>query len=150
MTDRRRFVGSIAVGLLAAPFSMRAQQPAKIPRVGYVSGTGSATDQGPYVEALRRGLRDLGQIEGRTYSIEYRGAEGKLERVPSLIDELVQLKVDVIVVPLNSALRAAKQATKSIPIILVTGLDPVANGNGRQFGTARRKYYRRRDTDPRI
>ena len=66
--DRRRFVGSIAGGLLAVPLAARAQQSAKIPRVGYVSGTGSATDQGPYVEALRRGLRDLGQIEGGDFS----------------------------------------------------------------------------------
>jgi putative ABC transport system substrate-binding protein len=99
-----------------------------IPRIGYVSGTGSATDRGPYFEALRRGLRDLGQIEGRTFSIEYRGAEGKLDRLPSIMDEFVRLKVDVIVAPFTSAVRAAKQATKTIPIVIVTGLDPVANG----------------------
>jgi len=128
VTDRRRFVGSIAVGLLGVPMSARAQQPAKIPRVGYVSGTGSATEQGPYVEAIRRGLRELGQIEGRTFSIEYRGAEGKLDRVPGIVDDLVQLKVDVIVAPVVTAIRAAKQATKTIPIVIVTGLDPVANG----------------------
>jgi putative ABC transport system substrate-binding protein len=120
-------VGSIAAGLLAVPLAARAQQSAKIPRIGYVSGTGSATDQGPYVEALRQGLRDLGQIEGRTFSIEYRGAEGKLDRVPSIIDELVQLKVDVIVAPITAAVHAAKQATKTIPIVIVTGLDPVAS-----------------------
>ena len=126
--DRRRFVGSIAGGLLAVPLAAPAQQPVKIPRIGYVSGTGSATDQGPYVEALRRGLRDLGQIEGRNFSIEYRGAEGKLDRVPSIINELVQLKVDVIVAPIAAAIRAARQATKTIPVVIVTGLDPVANG----------------------
>jgi putative ABC transport system substrate-binding protein len=108
--------------------SARAPQPAKIPRVGYVSGTGSATEQGPYVEAIRRGLRELGQIEGRTFSIEYRGAEGKLDRVPSIVDELVQLKVDLIVAPVATAIRAAKRATKTIPIVIVTGLDPVASG----------------------
>jgi putative ABC transport system substrate-binding protein len=126
-TDRRRFVGSIAAGLLAVPLTARAQQPTKIPRIGYVSGTGSATDQGPYIEALRQGLRDLGQIEGRNFSIEYRGAEGKLDRVVSIVNELVQLKVAVIVTP-TAAIRAAKQATKTIPIVIVTGLDPVANG----------------------
>ena len=110
------------------PLAARTQQPAKIPRIGYVSGTGSATDQGPYVEVFRQGLRDLGQIEGRNFSIEYRGAEGKLDRVPSIIDEFVQLKVDVIVAPIAAAIRAAKQATKTIPIVIVTGLDPVANG----------------------
>jgi len=75
---RRSFLGSIAGALLAVPIAARGQRRVKISRVGYVSGTGSATDQGPYVEALRRGLRDLGQIEGRSFSIEYRGAEGKL------------------------------------------------------------------------
>jgi len=126
--DRRRFIGSFASGLLAVPLVARAQQSVKIPRIGYVSGTGSAADQGPYVEALRQGLRDLGRIEGRNFSIEYRGAEGHLDRVPSIVDELVQLKVDVIVAPIASAVRAAKQATKTIPIVIVTGLDPVASG----------------------
>jgi putative ABC transport system substrate-binding protein len=126
--DRRSFAASIAGGLLAVAFAARAQWRAKIPRVGYVSGTGSATDQGPYVEALRQGLRDLGQIEGRSFSIEYRGAEGKLERVTNLIDELAALKVDVIVAPSPGAVRAAQQATNTIPIVMVTGLDPVANG----------------------
>jgi putative ABC transport system substrate-binding protein len=126
--DRRRFVGSIAGGLIVVvPLAGRAQS-ARIPRIGYVSGTGSFADQGPYVEALRRELRDLGQIEGRDYAIEYRGAEGKLDRVPSHIDELVRLKVDVIVAPIAAAVRAAKLATKTIPIVMVTGIDPVASG----------------------
>lgn len=126
--DRRRFVGSIAGGLIVfVPLAVRAQS-AKIPRIGYVSGTGTAADQGPYVAALRRGLRDLGQIEGRDYAIEYRGAEGKLDAVPIQIDELVRLKVDIIVAPIPPAIRAAKQATKTIPIVIVTGLDPVASG----------------------
>lgn len=126
--DRRRFVGSIAGGLIVVvPCAGRAQS-AKIPRIGYVSGTGSISDQGPYVEALRRGMRDLGQIEGRDYAIEYRGAEGKLDHVPSQIDELVRLNVDVIVAPIPAAVRAAKLATKTIPIVMVTGLDPVAGG----------------------
>jgi putative ABC transport system substrate-binding protein len=128
MMDRRRFVGSMAGGLLAVPRATRAQHPAKIPRIGYVSGTGSASDQGPYVEALRQGLRDLGQVEGRNFSIAYRGAEGKLNRVLSIVDELVRLKVDVIVAPFPAAIHAAKQATRTIPIVIVTGLDPVANG----------------------
>jgi putative ABC transport system substrate-binding protein len=104
-----------------------AQQAAKVPRIGYISGTGSSSDQGPYVEALRQGLRDLGYVEGKNILIEYRGAEGKLDRIPILVNELVQLKVEVLVVPILSAARAAKQATKSIPIVAVTG-DPVAAG----------------------
>jgi putative ABC transport system substrate-binding protein len=104
-----------------------AQQATKIPRIGYVSGTGNPSDPGPYVEALRQGLRDLGHFDGKNILIEYRGAEGKLDRIPSLIAELVQLNVDVLVVVTLSSIRAAKQATKTIPIVMVTG-DPVTSG----------------------
>src|SRR5262249_46289804 len=69
-------------------------QKSKIPRVGYISGTGSESNPGTYVEALRQGLRDLGYVDGKNIAIEYRGAEGKLERVPSLVTELVRLEVD--------------------------------------------------------
>ncbi|MBM2805219.1 MAG: transporter substrate-binding protein, partial [Deltaproteobacteria bacterium] len=62
-----------------------AQQPAKIPRIGYVSGTGSATNQGPYVEALRQGMREFGYAEGKHFVIEYRGAEGKRDRIAALV-----------------------------------------------------------------
>jgi putative ABC transport system substrate-binding protein len=106
-----------------------AQQPAKIPRIGYVSLTGHLSNQGPYFEALRQGLRDLGHVDGKNTVIEYRGAEGKTDRIPGLVNELVQLQVDVLVVPTApSAIRAAKQATKTIPIVMVTQLDPVATG----------------------
>jgi putative tryptophan/tyrosine transport system substrate-binding protein len=105
-----------------------AQQPTKISRVGYVSGTGDASNQGPFVEALRQGLRDLGYVEGKNFIIEYRGAEAKLDRVPSFIREFIQLKVDIIVAPIPGAIRAAKEATNTIPIVMVTGIDPVANG----------------------
>lgn len=105
-----------------------AQQSGRVPRIGYVSGTGDAVNQGPYVEALRQGLRDLGYIEGRNISIEYRGAEGNLDRIPSLIAEFVKLKLDAIVAPVPAAIRAAKQATSTIPIVMVAGIDPVANG----------------------
>ena len=112
--------------LLTPSFLAHAQQPTAIPRIGYVSGTGNATNQGPYVKALREGLHELGHIEGKTFVIEYRGAEGQIERVPSLVAELVQLKVDLLVVPVF--VRAAKQATKTIPIVMVSGSDPVASG----------------------
>ena len=86
----------------------QAQQPTKLARIGYVSGTGSPSDPGPYVEALRQGLRDLGHIDGKNIVIEYRGAEGKPDRFPSLVNELVQLKVDVLVVPTLPAILAAR------------------------------------------
>ena len=125
--------GNISVWLLAtvllttAP-PAEAQSQAKIPRIGYVSGTGDSSNPGPYVEALRQGLRDLGYVEGKNFVIEYRGAEGKPDRTPSLVTELVQLKVDVLVVPTALSIFAAKQATKTIPIIMVTQVDPIATG----------------------
>ena len=108
--------------------SVFAQQPAKVPRIGYVSGTGESVDPGPYVEALRQGLRDLGYIEGKNILIESRSMEGTVDSIPSLVGELVQLKVDVLVVVPLLAIRAAKQATKTIPIVMVTAVDPVATG----------------------
>ena len=104
-----------------------AQQPVKIPRIGYISGTGNETNQGPYVEALRQGLRELGYIEGKNFTIEYRGAEGKTDRIPSLTIELIERQVNVLIVATLPAILAAKQATKTTPIIMVATLDPVAN-----------------------
>jgi len=127
----------LALGsLLLAPCSplvpsgslAQAQQSTRIPRIGYVSGSGNASDQGPYVEALRQGLRDLGYVEGKNFVIEYRGGEGKPDRIPALAIELVKLKVDVLVLPTYSSVRAAKGSTKTIPIVMVTQLDPVATG----------------------
>jgi putative ABC transport system substrate-binding protein len=93
-----------------------------------VSGTGDPSNPGPYVEAFRQGLRDLGYIEGKNIVIEYRGAEGKPDRISSLVAELVQLRVDVLVSGNFAVARAAKQATETIPIVMVTNQDPVATG----------------------
>jgi ABC-type uncharacterized transport system substrate-binding protein len=112
--------------LFALSFPADAQQPAKVPRIGYVSGTGDPKTPGPQVEAFRRGLLDLGYIEGKNIQVEYRYVEGKLDRVPSLVTELVQLQVDVLVTGNSSAIRAARQATKTIPIVMVVVEDPVA------------------------
>ena len=103
-----------------------AQQPKKVPRIGYVSSGDPSTE--PRLAAFRRGLRDLGYIEGKNILIEYRYAEGKPDEVPGLVAELVQLKVDVIVIGFLPAIHAAKQATKTIPIVMVTPVDPVASG----------------------
>jgi putative ABC transport system substrate-binding protein len=126
----KRKLGSFALSvmLLALCASAEAQQPKKVARIGYVSGTGDSSNPGPYVAALRQGLRDLGYIEGKNIVIKYRGAEGKLERIPVIVAEHVQLKVDVLVVLIPQAIRAAKQATKTIPIVMVTQEDPVAAG----------------------
>ena len=120
------FIWLLPIVLLLAGFPLEAQQSTKIPRIGYVSGTGSSSDPGPYIEALRQGLRDLGHIDGKNIIIEFRGAEGKRTRIPSLVAELVQLKVDVLVSGNFPAASAAKQITKTIPIVMVTNEDPVA------------------------
>ncbi len=93
----------LTIVLLTTASSSQAQQPMKVPRIGYVSGTGNSSNPGPYVEALRQGLRDLGYVDGKNIVIEYRGAEGKGEPIPSLVNELVQLKVDVLVVPASTS-----------------------------------------------
>ena len=105
--------------LLAICPSAKAQRPKKIPRIGYLSGAGDPSNPGPNVEAFRRGLQELGYIEGKNILVEYRYIEGKRDRVPSLVAELVQLKVDVLVSPNLPSIRAAKQATKTIPIVMV-------------------------------
>jgi putative tryptophan/tyrosine transport system substrate-binding protein len=114
--------------LFALCFSADAQQPKKIPRIGYLSASGDAKNPGPLVQAFRQGLRDLGYIETKNILVEYRYLEGKSEATPRLVGELVQLKVDVLVLGPQPAIRAAKQATKSIPIVMVTSQDPVAAG----------------------
>ena len=118
----------VAVGMLAVAVMAEAQQPKKVPRLGYVTGGGDANNPGPNAEAFRQGLRDLGYIEGKNILVEYRYAEGISDRMPSLVAELVQLKVDVVVAAALPAISAAKQATKSIPIVMVTTQDPVARG----------------------
>jgi len=119
---------SLAVLLLSCVHLAEAQQPKKIPRIGYLSGAGDPSNPGPNVEAFRRGLQELGYIEGKNILVEYRYIEGKRDRVPSLVAELVQLKVDVLVSPNLPSIRAAKQATKTIPIVMVINWDPVAEG----------------------
>ena len=114
--------------LLALCVFADAQQPAKIPRIGYLSGTFDPSNPGPYVEALRQGLRERGYIEGKNFLIEYRGAEGKFETIPAIVAELVRLKVDVLVLPLVGAIEAGRKATTTIPIVMITQVDPVQAG----------------------
>jgi putative ABC transport system substrate-binding protein len=118
-------LGSWSALLFALTFSADAQQPKKIPRIGFIAGVGP---ERPNVEAFRQGLRDLGYLEGKNLLVEYRYIEGKLDQVPGFVTELMQLKVDVLVVGVLPAIRAAKQATKTIPIVMVTLQDPVTTG----------------------
>src|SRR5882762_3779733 len=116
----------LTLSLTLAPLAAEAQQAGKIDRIGYLSPSPAAAN--PLSEAFRQGLRDLGYVEGRNLVIEYRDAEGKSERFPALAAELVALKVDVIVASSTSAALAAKQATRSLPIVFTAATDPVASG----------------------
>ena len=120
---------SLALGaLLWALGSLAdAQQQAKVPRIGYL-GTASASANLVRIEAFRQGLRELGYVEGKSIVIEYRWAEGKLDRIPALAAELVRLKVDIIVASGTTSTRAAKEATVTIPIVMGFNNDPVGNG----------------------
>jgi len=112
--------------LFALCFPAEAQQPARIPRIGILL-VSSASSLSARVEAFRRRLRELGYVEGKNIVIEYRYAEGKLERLPDLAAELVRLKVDVIVT-VGSAILAAKKASATIPIVFGNAADPVGEG----------------------
>jgi len=116
----------VVVVLLAVAVIAEAQQPAGIPRIGILL-VSSASSLSARVEAFRRRLRELGYVEGKNIVIEYRYAEGKLERLPDLAAELVRLKVDVIVT-VGSAILAAKKASATIPIVFGNAADPVGEG----------------------
>jgi putative tryptophan/tyrosine transport system substrate-binding protein len=119
----------VAAVLLALGVRAEAQQPKKDPRIGYLSG-GDAVGESTRAEAIRQALRERGYIEGQNIAIEYRYAEGKVDRFSELAAELVRLKVDIIVVAGgNRIIMAAKNATKTIPIVMTgAGIDPVEAG----------------------
>ena len=110
--------------LLTTAAAAEAQQPAKIPRIGYLVSSTTSTRQ----EAFQRGLRELGYVAGKNIVIERRDAEGKLDRLPFLAAELVHLQVEVIVTAGGITTRAAKEATNTIPIVMAQDTDPVGNG----------------------
>lgn len=130
--DRREFIGSVAGGLLALPLSTTAQQPGKVPVVGVLNiavGPRSTT-----VDAARQGLRDLGYIEGQTIVLEVRFAGGKPEAFPAFAVDLVRRKVDVLLVSGPAAVRAAADATSTIPIVALDyESNPVQAGFARSF-----------------
>ena len=124
---RRRELMLLLGGALTAPLRARAQQAGKVYRIVFM-GDGPAVYPDA-IEALRQGLRDLGYVEGRNIAFEYRWAEGKPERMRELAEELVRLKVDVIVVPGSIYTEAVKRATSTIPIVFLGHADPVATGH---------------------
>src|SRR5437588_4300345 len=127
MMRRRDFIALVGSGAIAWPLAARAQQPGKLPTIGYL-GANSPSDQAPWTAAFVQRLRELGWIEDRTVAIEYRWAEGRNERVEQFIAEFVRLNVDVIVTHANALVAAAKQATSVIPIVFGAAGDPVGAG----------------------
>src|SRR5215471_19639754 len=125
--DRRTFIGAVGSSFVITSRAATAQQPAKVYRLGYLS-TPTRQSVERVVEAFVRKLRELGWVEGLNLVIEYRWAEGNVERLPELAAELVQLKVDIIVAPAGSAALAAKNATSVIPIVMIFTGDPVQLG----------------------
>src|SRR5712692_172897 len=125
--ERRKFIEVIGGGLLAAPLAAEAQQAAKVPHIGWLGGpTRESADA--FVREFQRGLKDLGWVEGQNIVIEWRFGGGRAEQLPDLAAELVRLCVDLIVAPSTPTIFAAKNATKAVPIVMVSGGDPVGLG----------------------
>ena len=119
------FVSALSFAL--APRSITAQPAGKVYRIGYLANGTQATT-GPFVEAFRRGLKEFGWVEGQNVAIEYRWADGNLERLPSLVSDLLKAPLDVIVVAGGPSVRAARAATQVVPIVAAITADPVAAG----------------------
>jgi putative ABC transport system substrate-binding protein len=126
MIRRREFITLIG-GAAAWPLAARAQQPAKIARIGHLD-LGPASARASRVQALRAGLRDLGYVEGKNIVIEFRWADG-IQQLPELAAELVRMNVDVIFAPSSTMVEPARQATKTIPIVFANHADPIGTGH---------------------
>ena len=124
---KRAAASSILVSVMLLAVAVVAQQPTRVPRIGFLSSL-SASTISARAEAFRQGLREHGYVEGKTIFIEWRYAEGELDSLPALAAELVRLKVDVIVTGGPAVNRTAKEATGTIPIVLAFDNDPVGNG----------------------
>jgi putative ABC transport system substrate-binding protein len=127
-TGNKKFISTVlSVLLFALGVSAEAEQPAKVPRIGYLNASLPSTNPAR-IEAFRQGLRELGYVEGKNIIIEYRAAEEKLDRLPALAAELVRLKIDILVTAGPPGTRAAREANVTIPIVMGFDNDPVGNG----------------------
>jgi putative tryptophan/tyrosine transport system substrate-binding protein len=124
---RRDFITLLGSAAVARPLSARAQQSARVPRMGFL-GLGPASGWTSRVEALRQGLRDLGYIEGKNIVIEFRWADG-VDQLPEFAAEFVRMNVDIIFAASSTMVEAARQATKTIPIVFAYHADPVRLGH---------------------
>ena len=127
MIGRRAFIGTLTGGLLAVPLAADAQQAGKVYRIGMLERTSPGTNAAN-LEAFRRGLRELGYVEGKNLVIEYRSADGRDERYAALATELIRLNVDLILTRGTPAALAAKNATATIPVVITGLADPVGHG----------------------
>ena len=129
MNNRRKLVIALGVGALAAPFRSIAQQPGKVWRVGFLVQRHMEFIDSDFVYGpFTQGMRELGYVEGKNLVIEWRSAEGKIERLPDLAAELARLKVDVLAAAGTPATLAVQKATTTIPIVMISVADPVGNG----------------------
>jgi len=124
-TRRRAFLAGLGAAA-AWPIVAHAQQPKKLPRIGYIATAGGVRSR--MINAFMEGLREAGYLEGTNITVDYRGADNKVERFPALANELVELHVDIILATNSLAARAAKQATSTIPIVVPVMGDPVGDG----------------------
>jgi putative ABC transport system substrate-binding protein len=125
--NRREFI-TLLSGAAAWPPAARAQQVGKVPRIGYLSPGSASPGPLAYHDEFQSGLRELGYVEGRNIVVDYRFADGKFDRLDQLAAELVGLNVDIIVSVVTQASLAAKNATSTIPIVIVSVADPVGAG----------------------
>jgi putative ABC transport system substrate-binding protein len=124
---RREFITLLGSAAVAWPLAARAQQSAKVPRIGFL-GFGAASNYAPRVEGLRAGLHDLGYVEGKNIVIEFRWAE-KVEQLPELAAELARMPVDIIFASSSILVEPARHATKTIPIVFASHADPIGTGH---------------------
>jgi putative ABC transport system substrate-binding protein len=117
----------VAALVLTVTLGANAQQAAKVPRIGYLAG-GTPDDEKERVAAFQQGLRDLSYVDGKNILVEYRYADGNLDAIKGLVTELMQLKIDVLVSGNFASIRAAKEAIKTIPIVVITAQNPVETG----------------------
>ena len=127
MISRRAFIGAVAGGLAVAPAAASAQQAKKPARIGYLTG-GSIELEKSWIASLQQGLRELGYVEGENVVLELRGAAGRADQLSGLAQGLIRSKVDVLVTAGDAATLAAKKATGTVPVVMVTVADPVGIG----------------------